>query len=79
MFDERDERRDREAREYYSMSPAEHEARGMPPWFKEYGYAHPPPEVITYYLRRAIINIPDLEKAAEIGNFLASIENEKKD
>jgi hypothetical protein len=79
MRDEFDASRDRAAREYYSTSPSEYEARGMPPEFFRYGYAQPPPEVVKYYLRRAIVNIPDLEKAAEIGNFLASIENEKKD
>ena len=39
--DEFDERRNREAREYFSMSDAQYEARGMPPSFKEHGYAQP--------------------------------------
>lgn len=41
MNNEFDEKRDRESREYFSMSPSEYEARGMPPSFKEHGYAQP--------------------------------------
>jgi hypothetical protein len=35
------ERRDRESREYFSMSASEYEARGMPTSFKKAGYALP--------------------------------------
>lgn len=41
MRDEFDEKRNRESREYFSMSDAQYEARGMPPSFKEHGYAQP--------------------------------------
>ncbi len=38
---DKEERKDRAAREYFSMSDAQYEARGMPPEFKEHGYFQP--------------------------------------
>lgn len=74
-----DERRDREAREYYSMNDAEYEARGMPKSFIKNGYGTPmtPREKLEYAkrgLELALTYIPNLEHAAEIGDILRVVD-----
>ena len=68
MNNEFDEKRDRESREYFSMSDAQYEARGMPPSFKEHGYAQPRQEYYAPLPRANLIIVRDhLQNAMRAG------------
>ena len=68
MKDEFDEKRNRESREYFSMSDAQYEARGMPPSFKEHGYAQPRQEYYAPLPRANLILVREhLQNAMRAG------------